>query len=475
LRPDILRIGSVAATATVLALVFVSCGVSALPELQTEWVFDIVEMAETGIEWSCPILIDLDGDGTQEVIVSTYKAGRLIAVKHPGELMWVFPPMDEEAAPRMGKTPAAGDIDGDGRPEVFFGGGSAPEATLFCLNWDGTERWTWADPEASFKYASIIVRDFDADGEMEVINAADDCNVYVFNHTGGLEMSTFLAPGRGIDSIPNAFDIDKDGDMELFAFSRASDEADGRLYCIGQTGTEEWGWSAEKVDWLHNQPTIADVNGDGEYEVVFGIWDFIEEGQGAIVLINWFGTELARKVLTDQVAHDAMIWDIDGDGQMEILIGSREAVYYCLKPDLTEKWRFNFTGIIGQVSKSLNMGGALGDVTGDGELDVLFQSWQNSTLMILDNDGNLQVEPFHMGEEATTSVVIGDVDNDDKSEIVTCSGSKIYCLTLDAPCDESSFVWSMVGRDPMRSGAVPIAEVWIAVLPMLVLPLLRRR
>jgi len=470
--------------AAVLAIAVVMLGSSVvfgLPKLRVKWVYNVSSIAEAGFKWSCPILADLDGDGTQEVIVGTEKGGRLVAVRSNGQLYWVFPPMDQPEGPRLNKAHAADDIDGDGKMEVFVSGGTPPGA-VFCLNFDGSVRWNWTNPEANFKYGGTIITDVDGDGVKDVITTGADSKVYLFSDTGELKWVTFLAPGRSIDSVPVAFDVDRDGDTEVLAFARSQGEGPGtatgmtgRLYCLSPSGQEEWSWTSTWADCLHAQPSIADVNGDGEYEIVLSLWKLDSTEAGGVVVLSFYGTELARRHMTKQVAHDPMIWDIDDDGTMDIVIGSREAMYYDFKPDLSARWSFNFTPIIGLVSKPLNQAGALGDVTGDGKIDIVFQSWQNSTIMILDRDGNLEVQPFNLPADATTAVVIGDVDNDGKSDIVACSGTSLYCLTLDAPYDPSTFVWPMLGRNPWHSGVVPIPESAIAALVLLALPLLRRR
>ncbi len=462
-----------------LTMVLGGTSVFALPELRLEWEYDVTSVAERGFSWSVPIAADLDGDGIQEIIVGTEKEGRMVAVKVPGQLMWIFPPLDEDPTARMNKVHSADDIDGDGKVEVIYSTGDPPGGALYILNGDdGTVKYNWSSPEANFKYGGTIIRDLDGDGVKDILATGADSKVYVFSNTAEYQWEKFLPPGRSIDSYPNAFDIDKDGLVEIVVFARegSAEGENGRVYCLSPTGQEKWSWSSTKVDQLHIQPVFADVNDDGDYEVVVGVWDFDVDSQGGLVILNWWGNELYRKHTPHRIGSNPMVWDIDEDGSMEIIVIGKDqpALIYCLAGDLSEKWVYNFTDIHNGSNPS-NMGGALGDVTGDGKVDIVYQTRQDSRILVLDGNGQLAAEPYLVGGESTNAVIIGDIDNDGKSEIIAVAGTKIACLTMDAPYDASLFPWPMAGKDTVSSGMLPIHEALFAALPMLVILLIRKR
>jgi hypothetical protein len=450
----------------------------ALPDLVLEWEYDVASVSERGFKWNCPTLGDLDGDGTLEIVAASEKGGRLVAVRHPGQLMWVFPPLDEDPGGRMNKLQSIYDIDSDGGNEVIFTSGDPPRGSLYILNGDGTLQYNWTNPEANFKYGGTVIRDVDLDGVMDIVCSGADSKIYVFNAAGELQWEKFLPPGRSIDSFPNAFDIDRDGEVEIIAFAREgrAEGENGRVYCLSPTGQEKWSWSSTKVDQLHNMPVVADINNDGEYEVIVGIWDFDQDGEGGIVILNFFGLETHRKHMPHRVGYTAMVADLEGDGQLEIVTGGRDlpGIIYCLNPDLSEKWIYNFTELH-NASNTLNMGGALGDITGDGIVDVVFQTRQNSTVYVLDNTGMPAANPYNIGEESTNAIVIGDIDNDGKSEIVACAGTKMVCLTMDGTYHPETFMWTQAGKDSMGTAAVPIPEIFTGAIALLALLLIRKR
>ncbi|MEO0146769.1 MAG: FG-GAP-like repeat-containing protein, partial [candidate division WOR-3 bacterium] len=84
---------------------------------------------------------------------------------------------------------------------------------------------------------------------------------------------------------------------------------------------------------------------------------------------------------------DAVEWqfsaiaDVDADGQMEVVIGSLDNKVYCLRgSDGTQKWVFT-TG--GDVYSSP----ALADVDGDGEMEVVIGSWDRNVYCLRGSDG----------------------------------------------------------------------------------------
>ncbi len=467
---------SIAISVITVVLIVGLASASAASTLRVKWKYNVTQIGEKGFKWSVLVLADLDGDGKQEAICAT--ENRMVAVKVPGKLMWSFPPPGEEAISKINKVASVDDIDGDGKPEVLFAAGKPPNGAVYCLNWDGSLKWKWSDPDASFKYGGTKAYDIDGDGSKEVIAVGADAKVYVLSNTGELKWSRLLPPGRACDDMVNTFDVDRDGEVEILAESRESGDmtekgaAPGKLYCLSPTGIEKWSWQSGKwTDFMHGQPIVADVNGDGEYEIITNLWNCDSDDFGGIVVINFYGSTVAEKQLLDYSPHSAMVGDIDGDGKMEILVGDWKK-YYCFNPDLSEKWSFNYSKVIGNVRKPLNMGAALGDVTGDGKIDVVVQSRYNSTIFVLDNHGKLEAS-YNFPERSTNSVAIGDVDGDGKSEIVACAGTTMYCLTMDGAYNPATFIWPQYGRDAAHSGVIPITEPAVAVLGLLFLAGLR--
>lgn len=433
-----------------------------------KWTFDVRPIVDTGFAHSNLLLADLDCDGLQEALVGTSNGGRMVAVGPTGRLLWAFPPLDSDIRPQhMSKVQSADDIDGDGRSEVLLSWGTAPDGAVVCINWQGTVKWIFPEPQADFRYGSVLARDFDRDGKKEIVASGNEGKVWVLTHEGKLMWSRTLPPGGAVEGALNIFDVDRDGELEILGFSSSSGNRSGVFHCLDRWGNEEWTWRSSWCDEMQTQPAVGDVNRDGEYEIVLGLRNLDSEDIGGVVILTFYGVELARRYMMHGIGQNAMLADVDEDGRMDILVGADDGFYYCLGPMLEERWAFNITRMTRSAAAPLNIGGALGDVTGDGGIDMVFQSRDNCTLFVLDRFGELATEPYSTESDSTGSVAIGDIDKDGASDILLFAGSNLCCLTRGAPYQARTFVWPMYGRDSTNAGAVAMSEAsigWLGVL-----------
>jgi hypothetical protein len=284
---------------------------------------------------SSPVLVDLDGDGTDDLVLGT-ASGRVLALDGAGQALpgWpvtagLWPDLEvfgEAEAyvsgalnPQLGQgivaTVAVGDLDGDGRPEVVAGTMTgqvfvwSAEGVLqdgFPLSIDGR------DVSELDKYHSYdrhiagapTLADVDGDGDLEIIVAAGDQRLYVWHHDGSrmdpypIEVCHPENCGiRGYRIITSVAvgDVDADGDMD---FGLGTNEVtSGGTYSVSflydaLSGTLLPGWPIEtrglvaQADILpvfgEGHPAamaFADIDGDGDLE----IFDTVMLGQSGLL------------------------------------------------------------------------------------------------------------------------------------------------------------------------------------------------
>ena len=88
--------------------------------------------------------------------------------------------------------------------------------------------------------------------------------LFVLNSTGHVEW--IYETTGSIDSSPAIADLDGEGDMEIIVGSN-----DGKLYIFNSTGQVDWSYQTGGA--VYSSPAIADINNDGNLEIIVGSED----------------------------------------------------------------------------------------------------------------------------------------------------------------------------------------------------------
>jgi uncharacterized repeat protein (TIGR02543 family) len=267
-------------------------------------------------------IADLDKDGTMEIVVAAWT--RTIALNgEDGSVYW------NAAAPSYDCWPAICDVDGDGYPEVFVSSGFGPDNGfdyLTKLSYNGailkqTSSWHPC-------WSGLAIADANSDGRFEIYQGDRSVN---FNNAGDpyknggkgvrcldaitleeIWTSNTLNPEISASShIPMLADVDKDGVLDVIvgrqsiangiAVLKASD---GSVVTTG--GKYRNGGSISQ----HSQPTICDIDYDGNLEMICG--------QGTNYVWDLFDWKLDA-TLPVASGDPPKVGDINGDGRLEII------------------------------------------------------------------------------------------------------------------------------------------------------------
>lgn len=176
-----------------------------------------------------PTLYDITGDGKLEILIRMKPdndVNGIYAIDYQGNLVPGFPFPITFGNP--GACVAVGDMDGDGSPELAYGGVEAVDSgKVWVYNLSGVLLpgyparvfRTWVD-------GSVAIADVDGDGRGDVICGTNGVSnkpglIRAFNHLGGEVTGFPLSPGNPIlnsfETHPTVVDIDDDGDTEIFA------------------------------------------------------------------------------------------------------------------------------------------------------------------------------------------------------------------------------------------------------------------
>ncbi len=373
--------------------------------------------APGGLQWrflnsgwllSSPALADLNGDGKLEIIIGSYN-GKVYALSARGDLLWEFDTQNTVfssaavASLRRGtlpsvvinsshalfvlsangelqwkyegirqydrntKSPAVGDLDGDGNAEIVL---ASDKGELIAFSYDGRLRWRYstAGPgNRGLGLATPVIVNQAGAGKAIAVGADDGC-IYLLSADGkllwkrdtgigdafpGPVPSTFtvaaapLGPGgsdcvlagvrqlqaialdgrplwerRGVAGVPQVSRLSAAGKFQVVTASGR------RLQVIDEAGDPVWDYTLpQSNDFFTHCPVTADLDADMAPDLLAGtrstyVMAFSSRGQ-----ILWkFKTD-------DELSSSPAVADLQGDGYADVVLASRDGCLYVIGAD----------------------------------------------------------------------------------------------------------------------------------------------
>lgn len=319
-------------------------------------------------------LADLNGDGRQEVIVTTYDPHRVYVWRYDGSDYPGWPKtlgagaqypasvadvnrdgnldiavgtrvwttgsgpvylFDRDGNTRPGwpfrgnngtfnQAPTLADVDGDDTLEVIVLERDYPIGYLWVLRHDGTVQPGWPCTLDHVPATSAAAADLDGDGEMEIV-AASYNSLYVFQPDGSLRSGwpRTMPDGRNWSyQSPALADIDGDDTLEIVT---AMHKEGGGAYVFRHDGTNQPGWPRSYPNWTYCPPTVADLYRDGDLKVLCGVSAGVSGYSRVMYAHDKEGEVLPGFPFMSETGSNEpnlTVADITGDGEMEIIITS---------------------------------------------------------------------------------------------------------------------------------------------------------
>ena len=319
------------------------------------------------------------------------------------------------------------DVDGDGLPDLYLPliiSGTLPD--LFMHNKgggvfaeEGAVRGI-ADPDGGSHGAAWC--DLDNDGDYDLINGT------TFDDKSGIQNDVFRNDGNGnfVEVKPRvielrqeatrafiSFDMDRDGDLDLFGVSNyqgSADPPDERNEIYRNEG--QFKFISITTGDLYAAPmgqgaTDTDYDGDGDIDVLAAnrtgpVNILTNDGNGNFTLTNPAAIGL-RHTAPDGITTA----DVDNDGDLDLLLAGSGGRGYLYSNDGggTFTHAQSFSGVAGYM-------GGFADLDNDGDLDLYFTG--DTKVFLNDGVGNFAPGPAVPVERANDprGVAFADLDND---------------------------------------------------------------
>ncbi|WP_254543954.1 outer membrane protein assembly factor BamB family protein [Halomarina pelagica] len=215
------------------------------------------------IVYAEPVVRDVDGDGSRDVLVSALD--RTVLLNANGEVQWTVPV--------GGYDLVTAQADRDDQPEVYV----TDTASVVALDGKTGEREWTADRRGSPRLHAVT--DGDGDGTVEVYLSRTDGRVTVLEGTTGDEEWTTTVARQESPSTPPPVvgDVTGDGQPDLVAVTGS-----GTVAVLDPASGEERAAYDRDVP-IRTYPTLANVDDDPAAEIL------ARYGDGRVVLLNYRG------------------------------------------------------------------------------------------------------------------------------------------------------------------------------------------
>jgi trimeric autotransporter adhesin len=349
---------------------------------------------------------------------------------------------------------AIGDIDGDGKADLVSANYGAATISVF-RNTSTSGVITSGSFSAKLDFSAgaspygVAIGDLDNDGKLDIVvtnKASSPPTVSVFRNTatsGTINSSSLAAKvnfavGAGPISVAIG-DLDMDGKADLAVANNGANTISVLRNTSGSGSITSSSFAAKVDLTAGSHPfgiAIGDIDGDGKPDIAV-------PNQAAATVSVFRNTSSAGSITSSSFAakvdfttgsqpYGVAIGDIDGDGKMDLAVPNNGAASVSVLRNTATSGSITTGSFAGKVDFTTGAGPysvAMGDINGDGKADLAVANRTSNTVSILRNtatSGSIGSGSFAAKVDVSTGsapvfVAVGDLDGDGIPDVTTAN------------------------------------------------------
>ncbi len=381
------------------------------------------------IEWKFPLdvpgsSVTLFPNETTPTGVVVTAGNRVIRLNGDGSVAWSVDEVNGDNQPLPIATPATvADIDRDGLSEILF---ATADGSVFCLDETSKLKWVHAFNTPAGGFKMVVAADLTPHPGLEILAGFDDGWLNCLNAQGTLLWrfygDKFRVGGPAVACIDN-------DDLPEIMFGTDN----GHIYCLDTFGRVLWRHS-ELAPYGRSGVNLAGLRPGKETQLLVTRSN-VGNATCLMALDGETGKDLWRTQDVMQSYVSIATVDFEGDGVFEVLHGDKGNNLYCDNADGSRRWQVELGG------RGLFWAPCVADVDGDGQLEVIAgvrgADPKKQTCVYVVGAGGKIKSSLKLGNDANASPAVGDIDGDGELEVI---------VVTQGPNQVQALTWHAAGR-----------------------------
>ncbi len=409
-------------------------------------------------------LADVDGDGDLDLVAGNQNERNKLYLNIGGDSVFASTGSDIGSDNASTQSVALADMDGDGKVDVVAG--NYEQVNKLYLNPGSGAAFAsvtgtpiGSDEDDTF---AVSLADMDGDGDVDVVAGNVQQSKLCLNDGSGVFATTGTAIGSGEYSTYSVAlgDMDGDGDVDLV---EGKGNGQNKLYLNNASG----GFATAGTPFGSGGDStvavaLADVDGDGDLDLVAAN----NGSKHTKLYLNIGGDSIFNEgtaFINDTGSVSSLaLGDMNGDGDVDVVVGHYNKINKLYLNTGAFPYFVNGTNIGNDNDNTRSV--ALADVNGDGNLDVVAgDQHEKNKLYLNDGSGSFATSAIGSDEDHTFAVALADMDGDGKVDLVVGNGvskqpNKLY-LNIGAPDFFKQGTGSNIGSEAENTRSLALADV----------------